>query len=111
MDCLYAVEESLQRKIRSIILLQINQEKENFNSESESYAHALEEYWQNWYVSTTYSKHNTKGDECDIEATKSYFGSIWYQLRSECYIQHDASEILWLLKQGNERMRYFNVHT
>lgn len=108
--CLYDVEESLQRKIRSMVLLQIQEEEKMLRSPDDASSAFIgdssKEYWRNWYVSTT-NKNSTKAAECDIEGTKSG-GSGWYQLMPACYIQQDANEILWLLRQKQERWKFFH---
>ena len=94
-----------------MVLLQIEEEKEMsyiaYDSDPKFFTDTLKEYWENWYISTTYSEYSTKVKECDIEVTKSFGGSYWYQAMPMCYIQYNANEILWLLKQKDERKKFF----
>lgn len=77
--CLYDVEESLQRQIRSIILEKIEKEP------------TKRDYWQNWYVNSIKKK------KCNLDTSNT--GSSENQVISMCYIRHNANEILWLLNQ------------
>jgi hypothetical protein len=108
--CLNDVEESLQRKIRSLVLLQIEQEKQMsyiaHDVNPDLFTEELKEDWQNWYVSTT-NENSNKAKECEIEVTKGFGGSGWYEAMPMCYIKYDANEILWLLKQKEERKQFF----
>ncbi|OJI08829.1 MAG: hypothetical protein COV08_02910 [Candidatus Vogelbacteria bacterium CG10_big_fil_rev_8_21_14_0_10_49_38] len=109
--CLYDVEESLQRKIRSMVLSQIEQEKRMsyiaYASNPKLFSNTLKEYWKDWYISTTYSEYSTKIKECDIEVSKYFGGSYWYQAMPMCYIKYNANQILWLLNQRDEREDFF----
>lgn len=108
--CLFDVEDSLQSKIRSMVLLQIEQEKQvaykAYDSNPDLFKEELEKHWQDWYVSTT-DENSIKAKECEIEGTKFFASSMWYQGIASCYIQKNADEIIWLLKQRNERKAYF----
>lgn len=108
--CFYDTERSLQNKIRSLAYQQIQQEKEQsyiaHDSAPEFFADTLNDYWRAWYTSTTNSN-STKAKECNIEGTKSFAQSGWFETMSKCYIQADANEILWLLKQKEDRKIFF----
>ena len=106
-DCSYANEESLQDLIRSLVVMNIEKEKVvsagQYDSDPKLYADVMKTEWQNWYASTINEK-STKNSQCTLEVDRDAFGgSITYLYKSDCFIQQEASEVLWLLDRLNDK--------
>ena len=108
--CFLDVEESLQRTTRSLVVMQIVKEKEMsyiaHDTNPEGFSDDLKGYWQEWYARNTSGK-GEKAIKCQIDATKAFGTSGWYDSMSECYVRYAAADVLWLLDQRESREKYF----
>src|SRR3990167_5807027 len=97
--CFLDVEESLQRTVRALVAMQIVKEKEMsyiaHDTNPELFSDDLKGYWQEWYARNT-SAEGEKAIKCQIDATKAFGNSGWYDSMSECYVRYAAADVLWL---------------
>ncbi|MDB5224990.1 MAG: hypothetical protein JWO43_612 [Candidatus Adlerbacteria bacterium] len=104
-SCLLDTEESLQIIIRSLVVGLIQSEKEvariQYDSNPEYYADTAKQYWEDWYVASIQTD-NQKTAACNIAGLDAFGGSIEPQVVSNCFIQHNAADILWLIDQKKQ---------